>query len=256
MSQDGYVPGGYGIGGDVVPHGSQGKQVIFLLPKNPSDRSTVVSIIPKVITETKATIFPSTYVVPKAPIDGFALLVVGSASWFMANQNEKLPPIEVQVNSWQLAESICLDYNSGILECNMNDRMPGLFCIPGEWDQKSILKFTDRRTGRVFDQMLADARWKQKNWFMALINQSDGDWAQSGGNPRVISDDARMAADILKLDKPWMQNTKAFEMTDCPYCGELINPKFPVCKHCNRVVNAEAAANLDKMFGNMVKVQG
>ena len=251
MTLEGYVPGGYGIGEDVKAHGSQGRQVIFLLPKNPADKSTLVSIIPKVIKETKHTIFPSTYVIPKAPLDGFALLTVGSASWFMMNQNEKLPPIEVQVNSWQLAESICLDYNSGVLECNMYDQMPGLFCIPGEWDEESILRFVDKRSGRKFDQMLVDARHKQKNWLMALVAQSDGDWAQSGGNPRVISDDARMAAGILKLDKPWMKDYQAFEMSNCPYCGELVNPKFPVCKHCNRTINAEAAAALDKMFSGM-----
>ena len=250
---EGYVPGGYGIGADVQPHGSMGRQTVFLLPKNPTDKSTIVSIIPKVIKETKHTIFPSLYVVPKAPTDGFSLLVVGTASWFMANQNEKLPPIEVQVNSWQLAESICLDYNSGILECNMNDQMPGLFCVPGEWDEKSILKFIDRRTGRKFEDMLIDARWKQKNWFMALVSQSDSDWAQSGGNPKVISDDARLAASVLKLDKPWLKDYQAAEMSSCPYCGELVNPKFPVCRHCNRVINPSAVSELEKMFGSVVK---
>ena len=251
MNPEGYVPGGFGIGGDVQAHGSQGRQVIFLLPKNPADKSTIVSIIPKVIVETKHTIFPQTYIIPKAPIDGFALLSVGSASWFMANQNEKLPPIEVQVNSWQLAESIVLDYCAGIWECNMNDQMPGLFCIPGEWDSSSILHFTDRRTGKKFEQMLGEARVKQRAWFMALVNASDGDWAQTGGNPRAITDDARMAASILKLDKPWMKDHQAMEMSNCPYCGELVNPRFPVCRHCNRTINAEAAANLDKMFTGM-----
>lgn len=250
---EGYVPGGYGIGDDVKPHGSQGKQVIFLLPKNPADKSTIVSIIPKMIRERKDTIFPSIFVIPKAPVDGFSLLVVGSASWFMPNQNEKLPPIEVQVNSWQLAESIVLDYCAGIYECNMNDQLPGLFCIPGEWDEQSILHFTDRKTGKKFDQMLAEARAKQRAWFMALVAASDGDWARTNGNPLAITDDARMAASILKLDKPWMRDYHAMEMSNCPYCGEMVNPKFPVCRHCNRTINAEAAALLDKMFTGMKK---
>jgi hypothetical protein len=152
------------------------------LPVNPMDRCTIVSLIPKMITEYKATLFPGRFTIPAAKPGDFEVFVVEPSSYYLPNPNgDRQPPTEVQVNSIELARSIVQDYLVGILECNMNDRVPGLFWIPGEFNKTSILKYVEMAngipTGRTFQTMLDEAKQKQKNWYFQIVNLADSLWA-------------------------------------------------------------------------------
>src|SRR6188474_446560 len=106
---------------------------------NPMDKSTVVSIYPKQITEFKATIQPNTFVVPAGTFEKPGVLVVGPSSWWR-EVDEEQPLLEIPVSSIQIAYSIVTDYMNGLLGCNMNDQMPGMFYIPGAFTADEIKK--------------------------------------------------------------------------------------------------------------------
>jgi len=226
----------------------QSRQVIHRMPVSPMDKSTIVSILPKLITEYKPTLFPGKFTIPAAQPGDYELFIVEPSSWFLPNINDRLPPTEVPINSVELAKSIVQDYCNGIFMCNMTDQMPGLFYILGEWTRKNIHTYVNEG-GKSFEVMLNEARQKQKNWFMKLVESADSLWSRSNGNPLAISDDARLAAESLQLkDKPWMQDFKTVTMVNCKSCGELVNPAYPVCKHCHAILDAKRAKELDIQF--------
>ncbi len=233
---------------------ARGKTVVHRMPTNPMDRSTIVSLLPKMITEYKPTLFPGRFTIPAAKPGDYELFIVEPSSWFIPNITERQPPTEVPVNSTELAKSIVLDYCNGIFQCDMDTKMPGLFYIPGEFTRKTIINYVevDREgipTGKTFVTMLESAKKKQNNWFLALIDSADQLWARSGGNPLAISDDARIAADVLQLnEKPWMKNNVAAGLINCKFCGEMINPLYPVCKHCHAILDPKKAKELDIQF--------
>lgn len=221
---------------------------IMRMPVNEFDKSTIVTVYPKEIHELKPTLFPGVFSIPACGgKDQFELLVVGPSSWFK-EMEEGQPFLEIPTSSVQVAESVVLDYVNGILGCNMGDVMPGLFFIPGEWTKQSILKYVDKKSGKSFVMLLAEAREKQKKWFGELVKIADTLWARTNGNPLSISDDARMAAEQLGLQKSWMQDFKQMELDNCPSCGELVNKSYPVCKHCKAIINQTKANELGLKF--------
>ena len=92
------------------------------------------------------------------------------------------------------------------------------------------------------------AKMKQKNWFTELVKIADVDWARTNGNPRAISDDSRLAAQKLGLQKAWMQDFRAVELNNCPACGAMININYPVCSNCKNIINTEKAKSLGLKF--------
>jgi hypothetical protein len=198
-------------------------------PKNPLDISTVVSIYPKALRETKPTIFPGEFNIPKGSPEHPGVLVIGSSSWFR-EVNEDEPLLEIPVSSVIVADSIVKDWRNGIL-ANSTVQNPGLFFLTGEWTPEKIVKDKKAELEVVIKQ--------QRAWFAEQVKIADVLWARSNGNPLVISDDARLAAETLKLEKPWMQDFKSIEMSSCPACGALRNPLFPICGECKTIVNVE-----------------
>jgi len=209
------------------------------MPVNPLDKTTIVSVFQKEIDEIKHTVFPGRFHIDAAPDGDISILVVGPSSWWKEMEDGQ-PMLEIPTSSVVIGESVVKDYCNGIIGCNMSDRMPGLFCVPGEHTEDDIRnKFQDK---------IIEAQTKQLNWFRELIRISDILWARTNGNPLSISNDARLAATKLGLNKSWMQDFRAFELSNCKACGELVNPKYPVCKHCKAIINTELAEELDIQF--------
>jgi|SRR6185437_3479763 len=225
----------YGIGNDIV------RQRINRLPVNPLDKTTLVSVCPFTIHEVKPTIFPGSFTIEAAPDNDFTILIIGPSSWFK-EMEEGQPFLEIQSSSIIMAQSLITDFCNGLIGCDMVDAMPGLFFIPGAYNKQSILK------SEFFEEKLASARRKQKNWFFELVKIADMDWARTNGNPIAISDDARMAAQKLGLQKPWIKDFQTIELVPCKACGELINGLFPVCRHCHAVVDEAKAKELNIKF--------
>lgn len=202
---------------------------IIRAEENPLDKSTVISIFPKVIDERKPTIYPGHFVFGKGSYDNPAILVVGSSSWWR-DLDPNQPALQIPNSSIQVANSIVVDYCNGLLGYRANEIQPGLFWIPGNLTVDQVKK--DHKP------LLDKAKTCQDNWYKEMVHIADILWARSNGNPLSISDDARLAVQELQLkDKPWMKDFTTLQLVNCPACGVLRNSNFPVCQHCHTVVD-------------------
>lgn len=231
-----------------LPIGSIGRRTINLLPKNPLDVTTIVSIYPREIVDDKPTLFPPRYVIAAAPRDGFSLTLIRGASFFLPSVIEKQPPTEVQITSMVLADSILRDSIPTMNLVSQTHR-PGIFAIPGAHDKMTI-EYYKHADGRFFKELLENARQWQQAYWTDIMNEADYFWASTGGNPKSIPEDAKLAAKILGVEKskPWMNNVVASEMSNCRACGEMVNPAFPVCKHCHAILDPAKAEELGIVF--------
>lgn len=206
---------------------------------NPLDKATIVSVYPRPIDEVKHTIQPGQFHIEAGSEAKPALLVVGPSSWWR-DIGEEMPLIEIPNSAIQVADSIVRDWCNGMIECDMDTAMPGLFFIPGELTLETIKK--------EYSKALQAAINKQKNWFNLLVRVADADWARTNGNPRSVSDLQRMAAEELGLtDRDWMKSTVNIAKVKCVACGNLRNPEFPICPSCNRIVDVKLAEKLGIM---------
>lgn len=211
-------------------------------PENPLDKSTVISIYPRDIREVKHTIQPGRFFIPAGSYAKPSLLVVGASSWWREIDEEQ-PLLEIPNSSIQVANSIVRDYCNGLIGCNMNDAMPGIFFIMGNLTLPEILNKPENK------QKLDEAKKKQQKWYETLIIITDTLWARTNGNPLVVSDDARMAAKELNLNnKDWMKDFHMIEQVRCVACGSLRNPEFPVCAVCKAIADPVKAKELNIQF--------
>lgn len=205
-------------------------------PTNPVDKCTVFSIYPKEIDELKPTIQPGRFIIPPGSPDKPTRLVVGSSSWYREIDVDQ-PYLEIPNSSLQVANSIVNDYCNGLIGCNMEDAMPGIFFIPGQITIEQLLK----EYKETFNKAVA----RQNKFWHSIINLTDILWSNTNGNPLCVSDDARLACQMLGIEnKDWMQNFQNTGMVRCIACGSLRNPAFPVCGTCNRVVDKVLAGKL------------
>lgn len=209
------------------------------MPVNQFDKSTVVSIYPRAIFERKVTISPGDFRIEAGSYDKPAILVVGPSSWFREIDQDQ-PLIEIPVPSVQIADSLVKDFCNGILGSNMSDSMPGLFWLPQALTVEQIKK--------DFKQQLDTARVKQNAYYQTLVKMADALWARTNGNPLVISDDMRLGAKELGLNKDWTKEFQQMESVRCKACGSLKNPEFPVCPTCKAIDNPELASKLGIKF--------
>lgn len=207
---------------------------------NPLDKSTVVSILPKKISERKATIQPGVFEIEAGSYEKPSILVVGTSSWWR-EVDENQPLLEIPVSSVQIADSIVRDYCNGLLACNMADMMPGLFYLPGE--------YTVQKVKTEHPALLIKAKENQKRWFLEIIRVADILWSRSNGNPLSISNDARLACKELNItQKPWLGDQQTAELVRCVACGNLRNNQFPICATCKAIADPELAKKLGLTF--------
>lgn len=219
---------------------SQANRRTIRAPVNPLDKSTIVSILPKLISERKATIQPGFFEILPGTFDKPSILVVGSSSWWR-EIDESQPLLEIPVSSIQIADSIVRDYMNGLLACNMSDQTPGLFYVPGEYSAERIRK--------EHMPLLISAMANQRKWFLELIKIADILWSRTQGNPLAISDDARIACRELNIsNKPWLGDAQTMELVRCIACGALRNPAFPICQACHAIVDKKRAEELGLTF--------
>lgn len=208
-------------------------------PVNPMDKTTIVSIYPAEIIETKPTISPGRFLIPAGSYDNPSIVVVGPSSWWREIDEEQ-PLLEIPVSSIQVADSVIKDYCNGILGCNMSDAMPGLFYVPGSFTLVEIKK--------SYKHELDAALVRQRNWYSTLVKLADGLWARSNGNPLAISDSMRLAAREMNLNKDWMKDFRMVETVRCKACGGLLNPMYPVCPTCKAINDPAKAKELGLTF--------
>lgn len=209
---------------------------------NPLDKSTVVSIYPRPIYETKPTIQPGNFRIEAGSYDNPAVLVVGPSSWWKEIDDEQ-PLLEIPVSSVQIAKSIVVDYCNGLLGSNANDCMPGFFFIPGDWTPLKIK--TEKK--KELDRALT----AQKKWYTALCHIADVNWARTNGNPLSIGDDMRLAAQELGLTgKEWIKDFHDVKRERCIACGTLNNETVVVCPNCKVILRPEEFKKLGFQFAS------
>ncbi len=208
-------------------------------PINPMDKCTIVSIYPKDIgPEKKHTIQPGTFYIKSGTYEVPSITIIGPSSWWR-DIDEQQPLLEITNSSIQVADSIVNDYCNGLLGFD-SDKKPGLFYLTG------VITLVDLKTKHKAE--LDKARDGQKRWYESLIMMADSSWARSNGNPLTVSDDMRLAARELNLEKDWMQNQKAYDMIRCVACGALRNENYPVCGSCHAVIDKKKAEELGLIF--------
>lgn len=215
---------------------------------NPMDKCTIVSVYHRQIVAIKPTVMPGRFIVPAAEDNDFALLVVGTSSWWK-NVDEESPLLEIPCNSKQVADSIVNDYINALLGVGGEAR-PGIFVCFGDHDKKSILSYVDKISGKAFSVLLGEARQKQKKYYEQLIHISDTLWARTNGNPLTISDEARMACQKLNIKKPWLNDFNAPQQSNCKACGHLVNANYPICPNCKSVIDEVKAKELGLKFAS------
>jgi hypothetical protein len=211
---------------------------------NPLDVSTIVSIYPKKITEVKPTIQPGVFIIPPGTYDKPSLVHIGPSSWWKETDDGQ-PLLEIPHSSVTVAHSVVRDWLVGILGCDMDSMMPGLFYVPGKVTLDDFKKNADYKA--LFEQ--ANAR--QRAWFAELVKIADSLWARTNGNPLSISDDMKLAARELSLpDKPWIKDFQNIQMVNCKACGSLKNPQYPVCPNCKAIDDPKRATELGIKFAS------
>lgn len=221
-------------------------------PVNQLDKSTVISIYPKRIDEYKVTLQPGRFIIESGTYDKPSILVVGPSSWWKDTDPDQ-PLLEQPVWSTQIAESIVKDYCNGLVGCDMDGSMPGLFWIPGSYtldqinDKSGEIK-TNEGTKIPIRNMLNKYKETQKNWFNSLVKVADVDWSRTNGNPLSVSDLSRMAARELGLNKEWLGAFQQVELVKCIACGNLRNSAYPICSTCKAIVDPVRAKELNLTF--------
>lgn len=198
-------------------------------PVNPLDKTTIVSIYPKKIVIENPTIQPCHYELEAGSVTKPSFLVVGSASWWRNILD--MPSIEIPVHSLRIAESLVNDYINGVTGFQRDHAHPGLFTISGEIkNSEQIVK--------EFPLFIQTAERRQKQWYLNLVEVADVGWARTNGNPRAISDLARLAAEQLGIQgKAWMQDFNTMKLVQCPACGAMKKEQFPICQNCKTNVD-------------------
>src|SRR3990167_1389770 len=202
---------------------------------NPLDRCTIVSLMHKGFTSRKPTLEPGIFFIPSGSMEKPGIAVIGPSSWFLDTDPDR-EIAEIVTPSNIVAESVVNDYVNGLLAFDRNGSMPGLFWVLGEKTQAQILKDHQPELKR-YDTF-------QRQWYRNLVGLADSLLAQSNGNPLTISDDFRIAASVLGLNKPWINAFSSVELVACKLCGKLRDPNYPICANCNHIVDPEAYAKL------------
>lgn len=225
--------------------------MLRMAPKNPLDKSTIISIYPKGFSEKKP-MMPEWYHVQPGTMKEPSFLVVSGASAWRHIDDDKMPPIEIPISSISVAESVIRDWALPIMEVTWGVAQPGIFFLPGEWSKEklesndpSIIALKD-----TYNKLLEDAYVKQRVWYLRLLEMADVQWSRTNGNPLSISDLMRIAAveTMVSDEKPWMKNFKAMKMKNCPACGIMIMPGFPVCSNCKIIIDEDGFKALNLQF--------
>lgn len=196
-------------------------------------KSTVVSIVPFPILETKPGIYPGIFRIPASKNGIPEILVIGDSIYHVEVDENRT--ITVTSQSESIARSIVNDYVSSNLAFSLEDNaFPGIFWIPGVSDLNSILV--------TYSERLEQARVSQNNWFTKLVQSADDDWEKTRQH-KAISNMSRYAARALNLDRPWLINIPqaplVVESVKCVACDSSVSPVAIVCPNCKCILNME-----------------
>lgn len=202
--------------------------------QQPRDISTIVSILPIPVDESKPGLIPSQYLIPgvKDPMKDMETVQVVRAR-FPVYLDENRPSLIVPAPSDLVADSICRDYKVSMMQYEANVAEPGLFWILGAHTKETI-------EGAYYEE-LDKARIMQLMWFKRLVEAADDDWSKYRMR-RAISTIQRLAASVLKLEKEWNiegEVLKVMALRPCKFCFADVHPEAVICSHCRGILNMD-----------------
>jgi hypothetical protein len=204
------------------------------------DCSTLVSVCPFPINETKPGLQPERFQLPA--VKNFetdcVVLHVTNASFFVYIDMDR-GSMKVNVPSEELAQSIVRDLITAQIAINLSDdapATPGLFWVPGKISKEEIVK--------NHSVILKQARDAQRNWFNNLVKMADDDWSKYRQH-KTISDTQRHALRALGLTRDWdIDIEKLSSAKSCPACMNKVPDGAAICPFCKCMLNEKAASVL------------
>lgn len=202
----------------------------------PNDKSTVFSIAPFGVDESKPGLYPGRFVIPGCLDDNNPeRLVIGTSDHLVSVAGRK-QPIRVTTPSYEVAASIVRDFLDGQL-FSSPDAHAGICWLQGD---VSIKEFKEKNAA-----LYKEMRETQKHWFVLVIQKTQDDWNKYH-NSRVVSDQARFAVRALGIEMPeWMTvETVGLEFKKCPACSTMNDPTNAICSACSCVLDQEKYSKL------------
>ncbi|MGB2623424.1 MAG: hypothetical protein WA857_15450 [Candidatus Acidiferrum sp.] len=164
------------------------------------------------------TYFGSLQISSPQPGEEFAITPIRGCKGVMDLGDKHL--MDYHITAREVAEDIAREINGDSGEGSFH----GVFVAAGEMPTEGEL---------------ADARRRLEEFHRRLVALADLEWERTR-NPMFITDLERRAARELKLEKPWVYDSKP--LAECPVCAEKIKHGVAVCKSCGAILDREKAA--------------
>jgi hypothetical protein len=199
--------------------------------------STIASLLPFQLIESKPGLNPNEYTIAPAENGKFALTIIPNNVFYNVNPDplsdaKEIRHIQVPVRSIELAQSIIQDYINSLLGVMPPDAVPGLFAVPGDWDNKT--EFAVKHAKEILIYKNA-----QNQWFKNLVDIADDTWSKTR-TPFGISDMQRSAAEMLGFKRDWLSPLPNEEAEKCPVCQNVVNFGAVKCISCGHILNKVA----------------
>jgi len=150
--------------------------------------------------------------------ESFAITPIRGCNGVMDLGDKRI--MEVRITAREVAEDIAREINGDSGEGSFH----GVFVAAGEMPTEGEL---------------ADARRRLEEFHRRLVAAADLEWERTH-NPMFITDLERRAARQLRLEKPWLYDSKP--LAECPVCAEKIKHGVAVCRSCGAILDREKAA--------------
>ena len=208
-------------------------------------KSTLVSVLPFALNESKPTLYPGEYHIPAAKYpDGIETLVIADAHGLLYLDADR-GSLRVNIASEEVAKSIVDDYIRSVLAIDTHQR-PGIFYLVGDYNSTEVAEEQAEALNKAHEY--------QRNWFQALVRIADDDWSKFHQH-KIISNIQRVAAQCLNLSREWLTLIPS-ESQLCPMCRIVVDPLAVLCMNCKTVLNPEKYKEYKVRFGELANVSG
>ena len=148
--------------------------------------------------------------------------------------------ISHHVPALQVAEAVVRDYVDAKM-CVFNGEepeqtaKPGLASFEGSFSADEVKTRFPKEIELLFKQQI--------NWFLRLVQYADDEWTRYQ-NHKVITDEERLAANCLKLERDWNIDVSKAAYIKCQFCQTSISIAAIICPSCKEIVKPETYKKL------------
>lgn len=205
-------------------------------PRRSNDVSTVISMLPYPIIETKPGLVPGTFHIPYTAPGDFNLLIVERCT-HSVYLDENRPRLIVPDPSDVVARSIVYDHKIAMICYEHEVAEPGIEYVTGE--------YVNDASGKASVKLANPALFKrmetlQLAWFERLLKMADDDWSQYRRH-KLITDLQRTAATVLgQTNREWMLKDRIEEaLSKCKFCFTQVHPMACICQSCHGILDMD-----------------